>query len=619
MDRQNYEILRYFLINDTLTYGKLQTQFSLSHGTISKNIQALNAELTGIAQIIFRNGVFFIEIEDYEKLTSIQTSFLKEDLDYNDPVKRQALILKELYRKHDEYVILDDLAEKFLSSRGTINKDIQALRSELNYFGAEIQTKTNRGVKLFVPQDYKYAVIFKSLVARYCELPQLSAQEGLELEEILATFGVTEEVTRQFKTNLLIVLWLRQQGIIMQAPVPHYYFLLKESSCQALQTYLANFFESPLNITEWLFITSPMNISKLRQTEESKLEEAVAELSQLGQGLIPALKKKIDVNLDFCHFFMEIKYHLVFLVNRAAFDIKSNEFISDEILTMYPLALELAKEMVTLLSQKLAENIRDQEIGYLTVYFQMELDATPQNNLHRFAVVNIAGSSINKFIAKQIKALFDEEVIVDTFSSEEEFKASQAKYLLTFTNDYFKDDQLNRKAPVVKLDTAFNKGSLQEKMRILLVNEAIQAGLCQFSVTKFKTSKSYLDEVASLIDREIAQGNLTEEFKESWRQKEAEKSNIFGDGIAIPHLIDDSGHHRILVKAGIFDKAVTYKSRKVKVVFLVAIPKELDDNLTRTLSNVYDAINTMAANANMLSNLKNYDDNRGFIQIMEAI
>ncbi|MCC6118076.1 PTS sugar transporter subunit IIA, partial [Lactiplantibacillus plantarum] len=83
---------------------------------------------------------------------------------------------------------------------------------------------------------------------------------------------------------------------------------------------------------------------------------------------------------------------------------------------------------------------------------------------------------------------------------------------------------------------------------------------------------------------------------EDWAKREELSSSIFGDGVALPHVIDKSGLNRILVTVGLFEKTVVFDNQKVNVVFLVAIPNKLDAELSRVLSQVYDLIRSIAAN-----------------------
>lgn len=159
MDRQSFEILNFFINNDALTLRELQSHFSVSRVTITKNIRAINDYLVGIAKINVNQAKFYLVINNYSAMAKLQTNFLKKDLDFNDPSKRQATILKELLQQITDYVILDDLAESLAVSRGTINKDLKALKQQLDYYQVRIETKTNRGIHLAVEHDYMYAVI----------------------------------------------------------------------------------------------------------------------------------------------------------------------------------------------------------------------------------------------------------------------------------------------------------------------------------------------------------------------------------------------------------------------------------------------------------------------------
>jgi len=87
----------------------------------------------------------------------------------------------------------------------------------------------------------------------------------------------------------------------------------------------------------------------------------------------------------------------------------------------------------------------------------------------------------------------------------------------------------------------------------------------------------------------------------------------------LPHVIDKSGLNRILVTVGVFEKPVVFDNQKVNVVFLVAIPYKLDATLSKILAQVYDLIRSITANSNIYNNLKNYDENQGLNQLMEAI
>lgn len=621
MDRQNFEMLNFFINNDALTLRELQTHFSISRVTITKNIREINEYLDGVAQINVNQSKFYLVIKDYSAIAKLQTTFLKQDLDFNDPAKRQATILKELLQNTSNYVIVDDLAESLSVSRGTINKDLRELKQSLDFYNVSITTKTNKGIRLKVGADFEYAVITRNLVGKYYELEGTwDSPTDAKLTNLIQQLDSSNDTVTMVKRNLAVIKWLRKYDIQVNDKVPNYHQLLSDEDTQVLRNLLTETIGSSLSPGEWDFISYPLNVKKLATDDEVLVKLALADIQGLMQVVFPIIKQKLDINLDFDRLLMELRYHLLFLINRAIFDVKSEGFISVDMLNKYPVSTELAQSTLKSIAQKLNIRIRKQEVGYLTVYFQMELEeymSAPV--IHRVALVKPISNSMKRFITEQLTDALNDDLQIDIFNSKSDLEKSPEKYLLIFSNSFLTGDALVQHTPIIRLNSVFNQGTLRERLQISLVDEAISQGLCKFDVTKFANEKSYTKGVRQLINPEIRNGQLNEEFLEDWAKREELSSSIFGDGVALPHVIDKSGLNRILVTVGLFEKPVVFDNQKVNVVFLVAIPNKLDAELSRVLSQVYDLIRSIAANSNIFNNLKNYDNNRGLIQLMEAI
>lgn len=621
MDRQNFEILNFFINNDALTLRELQTHFSVSRVTITKNIRELNEYLGDIAKINVNQSKFYLVINNYSAIAKIQTNFLKKDLDFNDPSKRQATILKDLLKTTHGYVIVDDLADALAVSRGTINKDLRTLKESLAFYNVGIQTKTNKGIRLVVQKDYSYAVIARNLVGKYYELETTwDSLTDAKLSNLIKQLDTSNDTVTMIKRNISVISWLRKYDVQVETPIAYYHQLLAQPVTAALRELTMSIVGHSLSAGEWEFISYPLNIKKLPLDDKALVKRALTDVGDLMQGIFPKIKKKLDINLDFDRLLVELQYHLLFLINRAIFGVKSEGFISADMLNKYPVSTELAQETLTSIAQKLGIKIKNQEVGYLTVYFQMELEeymAAP--TIHRVALVRPISNSMKRFIAEQLKDLLNDSLQVDVFNSAEELAKSPEKYLLIFSNGFLAGNAPMQSAPVIRLNAVFNQGTLRERLQISLVDEAVNQGLCKFDVTKLDSQLSYTTGVEQLINQEIDKGQLTKEFLHDWSEREKLSSNIFGDGVALPHVIDKSGLDRILVTVGLFDKPVVFDNQKVNVVFLVAIPYKLDANLSRILSQVYDLIRSIATNSNIFNNLKNYDEHRGLIQLMEAI
>ncbi|WP_338207720.1 BglG family transcription antiterminator [Lactiplantibacillus paraxiangfangensis] len=621
MDRQNFEMLNFFINNDALTLRELQTHFSISRVTITKNIREINDYLDGVAKININQSKFYLVIKDYSAIAKLQTNFLKQDLDFNDPAKRQATILKELLKNINGYVIVDDLADALVVSRGTINKDLRALKTALAFYDVKIETKTNRGMHLKADSDYKYAVITRNLVGKYYELEATwDSPTDVKLTNLIQQLDFNADTVMTIKRNIAVIKWLRKYDIQIDKRVPHYHQLLSDDATKPLRELITEMISSSLSPGEWDFISYPFNIKKLNADNDELVKLALTDVDHLMQVVFPIIKQKFDVNLDFKRLLMELRYHLLFLINRAIFGVKTEGFISVDMLNKYPVSTELAQLCLTSIAQKLNVKIGTQEVGYLTVYFQMELEeymSAPV--IHRVALVKPISNSMKKFITEQLKELLNDDLQIDIFNSESDLEKSPEKYLLIFSNSFLTGNALIQHAPIIRLNSVFNQGTLRERLQISLVDEAVKRGLCKFDVTHFTGKPTYTAGVKQLINQEIDCGQLTHEFLTDWVKREELSSSIFGDGVALPHVIDKSGLNRILVTVGLFENPVVFDNQKVNVVFLVAIPNKLDAELSRILSQVYDLIRSIAANSNIFNNLKNYDDNRGLIQLMEAI
>ncbi|MFT8475892.1 MAG: HTH domain-containing protein [Liquorilactobacillus sp.] len=622
MDRQNFEMLDFFIKNEALALEEIQTRFNTSRVTIAKNIREINKELDGVAKINVNKSKFYLTIEDYAAVVKIQTNFLKQDLDFNDPNKRQAAILQKLLMQNQKYIALDDLASELSVSHGTVNNDLKALKELVSFYGVTVQARPNNGIRLNTEHLYSYAVVARNIVAKYYDFDLiLNSIFDSELTGAVKEVDDNNDTVTMVKRNISIIVWLRKYGIQINKPCRYYHEVVRSEMIRKLKKVISSIVSETLNDVEWEFILYPFNIKKLSASDDELIEYALNDVGELMKNVFPVVKEKLDVNLDFDRLLIELRYHLLFLINRAIYGIKAEGVISSSILNKYPVAAELAQETLMLMTKETGIKFNKNELSYLGIYFQMELEEYMSSPvIYRIAIVKPISNGMRKFIIEQLKELLNENLKIDLFNSQLELETSSNKYLLIFSNSLPIENKLVNKSPVIRLNSVFNQGTLRERLQISLVDEAINNGFCRFDVTKF-TGKddSYTERVKQLIVHEISIGQLNEEFLNDWIKRERLSSNILSSGVALPHVIDKSGLNRILVTVGLFNKPVTYDSRKVKVVFLVAIPYKLDANLSRILAQVYDLIRIIATNGNIFNNLKNYDQNRGLIQLMEAI
>ncbi|MCI1632827.1 MAG: HTH domain-containing protein [Liquorilactobacillus nagelii] len=474
MDRQNFEMLNFFIKNDALTLGEIQTRFNTSRVTIAKNIREINKELEGIARINVNKSKFYLVIENYAAIAKIQTNFLKQDLDFNDPDKRQAAILQKLLKQTDKYIALDDLAYEMSVSHGTVNSDLRSLKHLLSFYDITVQARPNKGIKLHAEHRYSYAVAVRNIVAKYYDF-DLALDQTLDknLVEAIKEIDDNNDTVTTIKRNIAIVNWLKRQGIQLDEPSKLYHEVILDQVTENLSKVIFKIIGDNLTIGEWKFIFYPFNIKKLPISDQHLINQALVDVGELMKSVFPVIKEKLDVSLNFDRLFVELRYHLLFLINRAIYGVRSEGFISINVLNKYPVAAELARETLNLMTRKTKIKFSKNEISYLGVYFQMELEEYMSSPVvYRIALLKPISNGMKKFIIEQLKELLNENLKVDLFDSQVELEKSPNKYLLIFSNNLPIENKSINRSPVIRLNSIFNQGTLRERLQISLVDEA---------------------------------------------------------------------------------------------------------------------------------------------------
>ena len=198
-----------------------------------------------------------------------------------------------------------------------------------------------------------------------------------------------------------------------------------------------------------------------------------------------------------------------------------------------------------------------------------------------------------------------------------DFSQSQGSYLMVFSNIPL--EVAGNRAPVVRINSIFRKEELKAKVQVFQIKEQIDSGNCNFKLEFLDNKFDYFTATEMMIQTEINEGRLNYSFLDSWQEREERGSNIFNNGIAIPHVVDNSNHKQVLLKIGVFNEGTTYKGQKVRLVFLIGIPYKLNQELNKVLTEIYDFIFTVSQNQSVYRNLLNFDRKRSFTQLTEGI
>lgn len=309
------------------------------------------------------------------------------------------------------------------------------------------------------------------------------------------------------------------------------------------------------------------------------------------------------------------KWHLLYSINRRLLYVPLVEVLPQNISDSYPISLELSLELANIINEKYDIELTKNEINYYVIYFEMfleEISAITVNQV-KIAFIGSIRSSVREFIQNKLNNVF-ENLKIDVFNNITTFNQSDKKYLLIFADKPLAINNLQ----VINVGTAFRPEALAIIMQISVIEQLIKQNKIILSVNHLE-AETYYDAVNKMIDQQIKIGELDLNFKHSWINREKKTNNIFANGIAIPHAIDNSSKERILVSVGIVDNKISFRKNKLELIFLIGIPDSINKDLVDATSRLYDFIGLVSRNEILHKNFMEYDNSQSLVQIAEGI
>lgn len=613
MDSYLFKLLKLLIENGSMTTQDIAYYGNVSKRTVTNRINELNNVLGDTAQVLKESNRYQLIINNYPDFLHLETQFLKGELDLNDPVKRESFIIYHLI-SNKSFITLDDLADQMLISKKVVTKDVQNLREKLTQYNTKIESMTGKGIKIVVKHDYGFLFILRNFVISHTSSDVSDSKTLDQFNDTVANLVIKPEIKNKILNNLLSLKLARKANITIHSFPNTFISLWKEDNVVKI---LKKFFKDIIaDITdeELLFLLSPLNLYKNDSLDEQKLDVVFKQNYEI---LISSLEDNLlKYGLNFKNLYSRIKWHLLFLVNRSLLHESISEILPKGISKDYPISLEFSINLSKSIEENYHVHVNQEEIDYCVIYFQMFLDERTENRTDEVNVAFIGSirNSVKSFIENKLLQVFDQLKTTD-FSSISKFnEVDPSNYLMAFSDKPFSSP----KTQVVNIGTVFRPEALSTILQISVVEHLTELNLCKIFVTKIN-AKNYHEAVKKLIADQVKVGEFNEDFEEKWSNREKDIGNIFSNGIAIPHAVDSSNKQRILISVGIVNNKLSFRNREVKLIFLIAIPNTLNDDLVNATSRVYDLIELISRNSVLYSNFLKYDNSKKLGQIAEGV
>lgn len=269
------------------------------------------------------------------------------------------------------------------------------------------------------------------------------------------------------------------------------------------------------------------------------------------------------------------------------------------------------------LEKNFATRIELSECSYLALYFELIMrekeDQIVQTKMKKIAVVCTTGRGTANMICRRLAKVLGPDIVISQFSEEQFNPEKDDNYFAIFTTVPLKFGQL--KSPLVQITNLFNDQWLQnEWQKVQHIHQRRQkSNIVRFiRMEEESTYETYLIKMATAL---VDEGLVDLAFPERILQREEKQSTLFGNQIAFPHTLNLLDQNPVLM-VGILEKLFVAGSQEVALIFMVAIPKSVEEDTETELLEVYDDIFRIASDKclwNELQLLKSQEEFNQFI------
>lgn len=606
-DRQK-NILERILSNEYISFSSLIEELGISKRTLYYDIERINYEIRDFGEVIkYQDSLI------YSGKKEIIDSYKVELKTMQTRVERQNKILEKLFL--GTFSSIDNESILFDVSKNTIANDIESLKSILKRDDIKIEYDKKyqiKGNELNIRMHFIKLMYFDDKILSNLDprIMRLNNEANLFLTDYSIAF-----LSKFIKFNELRIkdnykLNYNQYDKIIKN-IDYYDNVRKIFNYQ--------------DESEILFLVSYIaSLTKLRSQEiKEQVDHYIDEL-------IKNFEDIAVINIDNKEEFKrEFRRHIQSSYYRILFNFPPYNPSLNDIKTKYKYLFQLVSESVQKTSPKIFKNMREEELGFITMYFGSRVE-TVNMKKNRVIIVCPNGLMVSKIIEDQlrnyiptldIKGMFsihdlekidiDFEYIISTVPIENKNNVILVNPILT------ENDINNLKSKFLGIRNSKNLDMIKELLEIIKNNgiiydvsklekelvdymfgningrkeqKMLSELLTRDKIRKIEKVDTWEDGIIEaskvLLDQGLIEKSYIEAMIESVNQNGP--YIVLEDGFALPHASRTSGVNELSMSLLSLDKEVDMMGKPVKVIMVLAAKD--DASHLRALSSLSDIL-----------------------------
>ncbi|HAT2866806.1 TPA: BglG family transcription antiterminator [Serratia marcescens] len=578
------------LQTETLPQDELAKRFAVSTRTVRADITALNEILDkyGARFVHNRGAGYRLQVDNAALFSALQHQERRKQATPRSAQERVHYLLVRFLTSAFS-LKLEDLADEWFVSRGTLQNDMAEVRERLAHYQLTIETKPRYGMKLFGAEMAIRAcltdLLFQLQLAdaenpllnnEILLQPQVAAFAGL-LHPLLSQYAI--RLTDEGEQYLIFYCAVALRRINDGYPLPDFEVEDGDEAVRQVSTRLAAELRAAsgkeISMAEEAYLR--VNIAARRVQDVQPTEINADDEEALVDYILSYINAHYNYNLQGDEQLRaDLLTHIKTMITRVKYQINIPNPLLANIKQHYPMAYDVTLAAVSSWGKYTPYTLSENEIGYLVLHIGVGLERHYNIGYERHPQVMLVcdtGNSTVRMIQAQIARKYPQLVMTRIVSLrdyemlahiDEDFVISNARIgeknkpvvvMSPFPTDY----QLEQLGKLVLVDRT--RPYMLEKFfdaeHFMVLNEPL-------------TQAELFSRVCGQLERE---GYVGADFYPSVVEREAIVSTLLGEGIALPHSLGLLAKKTVVVTLLAPQGVVWGEGEVAHVIFLLAISK----------------------------------------------
>lgn len=614
MKRRQLQILEKVIQEEKSSFKEILNNFDISNRTLYYDIKDINYEIKKYGELKKVNDdLFYIGDREIINQFNLNANFI------DDKAFRINYLIDKFF--NDKFTTIDNVAEDLLVSRRTIFNDIEDIRIDLNSKEISLLFDKNYSVE---GDEEKVRDYYLNFLSTDQKLLSYSDKRVVEINRASNLYLTDYSISQLSK--FLEFLDIRHSNNRFLTNTNIYDDVVNLDYFNVVKLYL-DFEEIELKYF----------VAFLASLTNQKNEQISEEINDFVDEMILNFEKISASNIiNKTSFKIDISRHLQTSYYRIKYNFPVYNPLLDEIRDNYGYLLSLVRDAVKNTDNDIFKNMREAEIGFLTMYFGANLDSFSSNS-NRVLIVCPNGLIVSKVLESQlykyiptinivgsvsISELYDLNIkydyIVSTVPIEDFDNVLVVKPILTSYNIFELTEKIFYSNPLVgrqninqlikiieKRADIFDEEKLKEELMKFFLNKEIEdktQDLClgdlliENRFSKIKSVKDWKEGVKLASQVLVENNSIHRKYIDSMVEM-VEKFGpyiVIADGIALPHSNEFQYVNKIDASMLVLEEPCYIKNKKVNVFLVVSlVDKNSHLNLFAQISDILNDSNNI--------------------------